>query len=85
MLDRYVSLNIDGLVVDVKLDDEGVVVDAWQDGEVIASTYELYSEMGVQVREIDDDCLAAEMDSSDIEMLQEQLRKFSPPQEYDDE
>ena len=85
MLDRYVSLNIDGLVVDVKLDDEGVVVDAWQDGEVIASTYELYSEMGVQVKEIDDDCLAAEMDSSDIEMLQEQLRKFSPPQEYDDE
>ncbi len=85
MLDRYVSLNVDGLVVDVKLDDEGVVVDAWQDGEVIASTYELYSEMGVQVKEIDDDCLAAEMDSSDIEMLQEQLRKFSPPQEYDDE
>ena len=30
MLDRYVSLNVDGLVVDVKLDDEGVVVDAWQ-------------------------------------------------------
>ena len=85
MLGRYVSLNIDGLVVDVKLDDEGIVVDAWQDGEVIASTYELYSEMGVQVKEIDDDCLAAEMDSSDIEMLQEQLRKFSPPQEYDDE
>ncbi len=55
MLRRYVSLNIDGLVVDVKLDDEGVVVDAWQDGEVIASTYELYSEMGVQVKEIDDD------------------------------
>ena len=85
MLDRYVSLNVDGLVVDVKLDDEGVVVDAWQDGEVIASTYELYSEMGVQVKEIDDDCLAAEMDSGDVEMLQEQLRKFSPPQEYDHE
>ena len=85
MLGRYVSLNIDGLVVDVKLDDEGIVVDAWQDGEVIASTYELYSEMGVQVKEIDDDCLAAEMDSSDIEMLQEQLRKFSPPQENNDE
>ncbi len=52
MLDRYVSLNMDGLVVDVKLDDEGVVVDAWQDGEVVASTYELYSEMGVQVKEM---------------------------------
>ena len=54
-MNRYVSLNVDGLVVDVKLDDEGVVVDAWQDGEVIASTYELYSEMGVQVKEIDDE------------------------------
>ena len=55
ILNRYVSLNIDGLVVNVKLDDEGIVVDAWQDGEVIASTYELYSEMGVQVKEIDDE------------------------------
>ena len=36
----------------------------------------------------DDYCnsiLAGEMDSGDVEMLQEQLRKFSPPQEYDDE
>ena len=29
--------------------------------------------------------LAGEMDSGDVEMLQEQLHKFSPPQEYDDE
>ena len=39
--------------------------------------------------EFDDDycnsILAGEMDSGDVEMLQEQLRKFSPPQEYDDE
>ena len=29
--------------------------------------------------------LPKEMDSGDVEMLQEQLRKFSPPQENDDE
>ena len=36
----------------------------------------------------DDYCnsiLAGEMDSGDVEMLQEQLRKFSPPHEYDDD
>ncbi len=38
-----------------------------------------------QYEEDDEDCLASEMDSSDIEMLQEQLRKFSPPQESEDE
>ena len=32
--------------------------------------------------EIDD---LDDMDSGDIELLKEQLRKFSPPQEYDDE
>lgn len=60
MLRRCVSLNFDiadvlFFSIAVKLDDEGVVVDAWQDGEVIASTYELYSEMGVQVKEIDNE------------------------------
>tara|TARA_R100000963_G_C4586443_1_gene65335 strand:+ start:146 stop:376 length:231 start_codon:yes stop_codon:yes gene_type:complete len=62
MLDRYVYLHIEptanlaeqGVTVHVKLDDEGVVVDAWHepadavDG-AIASTYKLYSEMGVEV------------------------------------
>ena len=66
MLDRYVYLHIEptddmpnGITIHVKLDDEGVVVDAWDepadavDG-AIASTYKLYSEMGVEVKEIED-------------------------------
>lgn len=53
-------------------------------GDVDVSTWAEWVEPDM-LEEIDDDCLAAEMDSSDIEMLQEQLRKFSPPQEYDDE
>lgn len=57
-LDRYVCLathSVDQVVVYAKLDDEGVVVEAVQDGEVIASTYKFYSEMGVELKEVDYD------------------------------
>ena len=70
-LDRYVYLHIDprclleicqqaGITVHVKLDDEGVVVDAWQSpadavDEAIASTWKTYAEMGVEVKEIKDE------------------------------
>jgi len=63
MLDRYVYLHIEpgslkrrpqGITVHVKLDDEGVVVDAWHEpadavGGALASTYKTYNEMGVEV------------------------------------
>jgi len=67
MLDRYVYLHIDdplepqdecqqaGITVHVKLDDEGVVIDAWQEDVCVASTYKLYSEMGVEVKGIEDE------------------------------
>ena len=62
MLDRYVYLHIDyndwsaekeekGMTIHVKLDDEGVVVDVWQENEVIASTWKTYEEFGVVVSE----------------------------------
>jgi len=38
--------------VQVKLDDDGVVVDAFTEGQSIASTWKTYSEMGVEVNEI---------------------------------
>jgi len=63
MLDRYVYLHIDyndwsaekeekGMTIHVKLDDEGVVVDAWQEDEVIATTCKTYNDMGIEVKEI---------------------------------
>ena len=66
MLDRYVYLHIDyndwsaekeekGMTIHVKLDDEGVVVDAWQEDEVIATTWKTYNEMGIEVKEIEDE------------------------------
>ena len=62
MLDRYVYLDVDtsdlfcpdekeqgGITVHVKMDDEGVVVDAWGgEDKCIASTWKTYAEMGVE-------------------------------------
>ena len=66
MLDRYVYLHIDyndwsaekeekGMTIHVKLDDEGVVVDAWQEDEVIATTCKTYNDMGIEVKDIEDE------------------------------
>ena len=63
MLDRYVYLHIGnreptagGVTIQVKLDDEGVVVDAWHeyDGvdECVATAWKTYNEMGIEVKEI---------------------------------
>jgi hypothetical protein len=49
-MSRYVYLPLpNGQEIHVKLDDEGVVIDLWEDGEVIESTYEMYQEMGYEV------------------------------------
>ena len=58
MLDMYVYLHLDygldgcGTTISVKLDDEGVVVDAWSDDECVASTWKTYNDMGVEAREL---------------------------------
>ena len=61
MLDRYVYLHLDygldgcGTTITVKLDVEGVVVDAWSDDTEIATTWKTYNDMGVEVKEIKDE------------------------------
>jgi hypothetical protein len=61
MLDRYVYLHLDygldghGTTISVKLDDEGVVVDAWSDDTEIATTWKTYNEMGIEVKGIEDE------------------------------
>jgi len=64
MLDRYVYLHIDpkwtnleqdkGITIHVKLDDEGVVVDAWQEDEHLDGCWKFYNDMGIEVKEIED-------------------------------
>ena len=52
------------------MDDEGVVVDAWAgEEEVIASTWQTYDEMGIEVRElltIETQQIAKEDENADI-------------------
>ena len=52
--DRYIYLRLDGGQIHVKLDDEGVVVDAiGDDGEIIGSTWKLYDEMGIEIKTLE--------------------------------
>ena len=52
--ERYIHLHLDGGEIQVKLDDEGVVVDAiGEDGEIIGSTWKLYSEMGIEIKTLE--------------------------------
>ena len=52
--ERYIHLNLDGGEIQVKLDDEGVVVDAiGEDGEIIGSTWKLYDEMGIEIKTLE--------------------------------
>ena len=44
-----------GATVQVKLDDEGIVIDAWSLDDCIASTWKTYNELGVEVKEIKDE------------------------------
>ena len=44
-----------GATVQVKLDDEGIVIDAWSLDDCIASTWETYNELGVEVRKVEDE------------------------------
>ena len=51
--DKYIYLHLeDGIQIHVKLDDEGVVVDAWSKNEVIATTCKPYDEMGIQIKKL---------------------------------
>jgi hypothetical protein len=42
-----------GATVQVKLDDEGIVIDAWSLDDCIASTWETYNELGIEVKEVE--------------------------------
>jgi len=55
--DKYLNLILKeyGLQVVVKMDDEGIVLDVWKDKDVIATTWKMYDEFGVEVKELEDD------------------------------
>ncbi len=44
-----------GATVQVKLDDEGIVAEAWSLDDCIATTNKSYSELGIEVKEVEDE------------------------------
>ena len=47
---QYINLSCKGLDFQVKLDDEGVVVDIFEGDENVATTYKFYDEFGLEVK-----------------------------------
>ena len=43
-----------GVTVEVILNDEGIVVDAWSLDDCIASTWQTYDELSIEVKEVKD-------------------------------
>ena len=50
--ERYLDLDYDGLHIQVKLDDEGVVLDVFKDGENVATKSKYYEDFGLIVKEM---------------------------------
>ena len=48
MEERYITLAIGRIKAQVKMEDEGVVLDIFEDGEVVESTYAFYHELGIE-------------------------------------
>ena len=53
--ERNIHLVIDNILIQATLTDEGVVLDAYDNsgnGECVDSTWKLYSEMGVEIKQL---------------------------------
>lgn len=49
LLKRYTTLKVNGLVFQVKVEDEGLVLDVFnEDEEVLESTYKFFHEIGIE-------------------------------------
>ena len=44
-----------GATVEIILGDEGIVVDAWSLDDCIASTWQTYDELSIEVKEVEDE------------------------------
>jgi hypothetical protein len=52
-MSRYMYLKHKKFIVQCKLEDEGVVLDIFEDDEVVGSTYKYYQEMGLKPPKVD--------------------------------
>ena len=44
-----------GATVEIILGDEGIVADAWSLDDCIATTHKTYDELGIEVKEVEDE------------------------------
>ncbi len=49
MKKKYITVKFDGLEIQAKLDDEGVILDVFKDDEVVATNWKTYNEFGVKI------------------------------------
>ncbi len=49
--ERYLDLNYNGLHIQVKLEDEGVVLDVFKDDDNVATRSKFYEEFGLKIEE----------------------------------
>ena len=56
MENKYINLPISvDMEVQVKVEHEGIVVDVFEQEEVIATTYRFFHELGIEVKEMADE------------------------------
>ena len=56
MKNKYINLPIaNNMEVQVKVEHEGIVVDVFEQEEVIATTYKFFHELGIEVKEVTDE------------------------------
>ena len=56
MKNKYINLPISNdMQVQVKVEHEGIVVDVFEQEEIIATTYKFFNELGIDVKEVADE------------------------------
>ena len=50
--ERYLDLDYNGLHIQVKLEDEGVVLDVFEDGDNVATKWKFYEDFGLKIGEL---------------------------------
>ena len=54
-MNKYSYLNCKGLEIQVKMEEEGVIIDVFEDDDCIATTCKTYEEFGLKVTRIKED------------------------------
>jgi len=48
---KYLDLNYEGLHIQVKMEEEGIILDVFENGENVATTSKFYDDFNVEIKE----------------------------------